>query len=67
MKAGILIDDWKLATFERHLKAAGYQFVNAGAFTPGTLALTVMTENAAALAAVVKAANKEAANVGTRQ
>ncbi len=64
MKIGIAIDDWKLQIFERHLKQSGYAFVNAGAFTPGALILSVETANAAALAEVVKAANAEAARTG---
>jgi hypothetical protein len=64
MKAGIAIDSWKLPIFERHLTQAGYVYINQGALTPGTLLLTVTTQNAAALATVVKAANTEAARTG---
>jgi len=61
MKAGIAIDAWKLEIFERHLKQAGYSWVNAGPLVEGTTLLTVSTENATALAGVVQAANDEAA------
>ena len=64
MKAGIVIDAWKLSIFERHLTQSGYQFVNVGPFTAGTLALTVNTDNTEALQVVVKAANTEAALTG---
>lgn len=63
-KAAIAIDDWKLPIFERHLQQAGYTFTNAGGLTPKTLILTVRTDNLAALAEVVKAANTEAARTG---
>ncbi|HMN55636.1 MAG TPA: hypothetical protein PKE15_00180 [Ottowia sp.] len=60
----IAIDDWKLPIFERHLGQSGYSFKSAGLFTAGTLILRVDTENLAALAEVVKAANTEAARTG---
>jgi hypothetical protein len=31
MRAGIAIDDWKLAIFERHLSQAGYDYENGDA------------------------------------
>jgi hypothetical protein len=61
MKAGIVIDAWKLPIFERHLTQAGYTFKNAGPFTAGTLVLQVVTTNQQALHSIVKAANDEAA------
>ena len=64
MKVAICIDDWKLPIFERHLKQSGYSFKNAGEITPGALVLTVETNNASALAEIVKAANTEAARTG---
>ena len=64
MKIGIAVDPWKQPIFERHLSQAGYQFTNAGLLTPEVLVLTVTTDNAEALAGVVKAANTEAAMTG---
>jgi hypothetical protein len=61
--AGIVIDEWKLPIFKRHLKQAGYAFKNAGAMA-GSLVLRVDTKNLVALAEVVKAANEEAALTG---
>ena len=61
LKAAIAIDAWKLPIFERRLKQAGYTFTNRGGLTADTLVLTVDTENMGALAAVVYAANNEAA------
>lgn len=63
MKAGIAIDDWKFEIFERHLRQAGYTFSRMP-FVEGTLMLHVETDNAVALAEVVKAANTEAAMTG---
>jgi hypothetical protein len=67
MKAGIVIDDWKLSIFERHFKQSGYAFENAGKLTTGTLLLKVETSNLEALGEVVKAANTEAAMTGNPQ
>lgn len=64
MKAGIVIDAWKLPIFERHLTQSGYSFTNAGPLVAGTLFLSVETTNAEALQEVLKAANTEAAKTG---
>lgn len=66
-KVGIVIDNWKLPIFERHLQQSGYSFEAPGGpdgFTPGTMALTVQTPNIEALGEVIKAANEEAAKTG---
>jgi hypothetical protein len=67
VKAGIVIDAWKLPIFERHLQQSGYAFENKGPMTPGTLILHVVTENAEALTEVLKAANTEAAMTGAQR
>ena len=64
MKAGIVIDDWKLPIFERHLSQAGYTYEKGPGLIAGTLLLTVKTENATALGEVARAANKEASRTG---
>lgn len=61
MIAGIVIDDWKLSIFERHLSAAGYNYTTGSGVTEDTLLLKVKTENMKALEVVVRAANDEAA------
>jgi len=66
-KAAIVIDDWKLPIFERHLKQKGYKFENAGELTKATLVLRVDTQNLVALGEVVKAANAEAGKTGAQQ
>lgn len=60
VKAGIAIDDWKLDIFRRHLVGAGYQFTE-DKLMHNAILLTVKTEDTAALAVVVRAANEEAA------
>jgi hypothetical protein len=60
MKAGIVLDAWKLPIFERRLKDAGFTWHNAGNFTNDTIALTVETDNVESLATVIRAANGEA-------
>lgn len=64
MKAGIIIDDWKLSIFERHLKQGGYVYEQLPGIVPKTLSLFVQTTNLKALGVVVKAANTEAARTG---
>lgn len=63
-KCAVLCDNWKLSIFERHLTQAGYQFENAGQFSPGCTTLIVRTTNKQALAQVVLKANQEAAKTG---
>ena len=58
MKAGIVIDAWKLPIFEKYLTEGGFTFENKGHFTPDTLTLTVQTEDIAALHKVIAAANR---------
>lgn len=60
MKAGIVIEDWKLSIFERHPKQAGYSFTNAGGLMPGTILLTVEFSDSNVLQHVVRAAQLEA-------
>ncbi len=43
MKAGIGVDNWKLPVFRKRLKAAGYQYEDAGPLTGDTTLLTVKT------------------------
>ena len=41
MKAGIVIDRWKLPIFTRHLKEAGFSYEEVGGLTDDSLVLTV--------------------------
>ena len=65
-KAAVVIDNWKLPIFERHLLASGYQFNKADGLTPSSMVLSVQTTNLQALALIVKAANTEAAMTGAQ-
>lgn len=64
MKAGIVIDSWKIDIFRRNLKSSGYSFIEAGHLPEDCLLLTVTTDNVIALNEVVTAANLEAAKTG---
>ena len=59
--AAIAIDDWKLATFKRHLEAAGYAYTEHPGITADTLLLTVKVDLIAPLQRVVEAAQRECA------
>ena len=62
MKAGIVIDDWKLPIFERHLTDSGYFYTKGNWLKEDTLILYVLTnDNPKQLESVVRAANDEAA------
>ena len=66
-KAGIVIDNWKLPIFERHLTQAGYAYKWTPGLTEDTGVLSVEMERpsqAATLHPIVKAANDEAARTG---
>jgi|GEM_PF-1628181 len=69
IKAGIVIDSYKLPVFERRLRAVGYAFEQHLGIVKSTLFLTVLIEagNTDALADIIKAANAEIAAEGTKQ
>jgi hypothetical protein len=45
MKAGIVIDRWKLPIFTRHLKEAGFSYEEVGGLTEDGLVLTVQCDS----------------------
>lgn len=59
--AAIAIDEWKLAIFEKHLAAAGYEHTQHPGLTAGTLFLKVATHNLAKLQSVIEKAQTECA------
>ena len=61
MKAGILVDDWKLPVFRRLLTAGGYTYVDGGAPSPDVTLLTVETSDVLKLKDVVEACQRECA------
>jgi hypothetical protein len=58
--AAIVIDDYKLETFRRHLHNANFKFTEHKGPTATTLTLKVQYEWLADLSPIVAAANKEA-------
>jgi hypothetical protein len=67
MKAGIVIEEYKLEVFSRHLTQAGYAFQKSGLIEGTYLTLTVATDNPIALTAVVENAMAESVNIGVLQ
>lgn len=61
VKAGIVIDDWKLSIFEETLKAEGYQYTYYKGFIKGTIILKVNIESVIKFKPVVERINKAAA------
>lgn len=61
IRAGIMIDSWKLPVFKKRLKKAGYSFEKGDGVVPGTLSLYVETNNTIKLQKVVEEANRECA------
>lgn len=57
--AGVVIDNWKLAIFKRHLDAAGYSYTEHPGFTAEAMVLKVKTDLIAPLQRVIEAAQLE--------
>lgn len=66
MKAGIIIDYWKLSIFESHLKRAGYVYNVGPGITAETKLITVVFEDKDAVEKVVREANTTAARTKGR-
>jgi hypothetical protein len=64
MKAGIILDDWKLPVFRKRLTAAGYTYTDAGGLAHDTTVLTVETDNVLGLKSVLEACQTECARTG---
>lgn len=62
-KAAVVLDDWKLPIFKKHLDAAGYKYEESGPFTDGTLTLKVHFEWVHELQPIIEAAQRECAKV----
>lgn len=61
MKAGIVVDDWKLPVFRKRLTEAGYEYTDAGGLTHNTTVLTVETDNMLKLKSVIEKCQRECA------
>jgi len=61
MKAGVVIDNWKLSIFKKHLDDAKYSYEEHPGVTKDTLLLQVKTKQIATLKPVIEKANTECA------
>ena len=57
--AGVVIDDWKLPIFKKHLDAAGYTYTEHPGVTSKTLTLRVTYKWVSELKPIIEAANAE--------
>lgn len=57
--AGIVIDEWRLATFKRKLDAAGYSYTEHKGLVAGTVFLRVECDLVAPLQQVLQQAMRE--------
>lgn len=62
MKAAIAVDNWKLAVFRKRLTEAGFEYKDAGAFTPNVTILTVITDDLSKLHELLKKCQNECKN-----
>lgn len=60
--AGVVIDDWKLPIFKRHLDAAGCKYTEHPGIVQETLTLRVQYEWVSKLKPIIEAANEECGN-----
>jgi hypothetical protein len=63
---GIIIANWKLPIFKKHLDAAGFTHIEPKRFTGDTLVLQVRYEWAHKLQPIIEAANAECARERTQ-
>lgn len=67
MKAGIVVDDYKLVVFRRRLEEAGYTYTDKGAPTPNTTLLHVEFTDQEALRKVLEGAADECKRKGLKR
>lgn len=60
--AGVVIDEWKLPIFKKHIDASGYSYTEHPGVTKDTLMLRVKYEWVADLKPIIEAANTECEN-----
>lgn len=63
MKAGIVVDDWKLKVFRKRLTEAGYTYTDGGAPVPNCTNLIVVTDDVLALKKVVEECQAECSKI----
>lgn len=59
LTAAVLIEEWKLPVFSRHLREAGYSYDTAGGLIDGTITLRVSFDDVVKLKSIIETANKE--------
>lgn len=59
MKAGIVVDDWKLPVFRKRLTDAGFTYTDAGGLTHDATVLTVVTDDMLKLKRVLESCQTE--------
>jgi hypothetical protein len=59
MRAGIVVNNWKLPVFRKHLTSAGYEYQDGGALTHDTTLLTVDVSDGLALKKVLEQCQAE--------
>jgi hypothetical protein len=59
--AGVVLDDWKLPVFKKHLDAAGYKYDEPTQLTASTLTLKVHYKWVHDLKPIIEAAQRECA------
>lgn len=64
--AGVVIDNWKLPIFKKHLSKAGYSYTEHPDFTKDTMILKVSYDWVAKLQPVIEAAAEECEIVKAR-
>lgn len=62
--AAVVIDDWKLMIFKKHLDKAGYKFTSSPSPAKETLLLRVEYEWISDLKPIIEAANQECKKYG---
>lgn len=61
MKAEVVLDDWKLPIFKKHLDKAGYTYEQFSGPTQGCITLSVETEFISTLQPVIEKCQTESA------
>ncbi len=67
MRAGIVVDDWKLPIFRKRLTEAGYTYTDAGGLTHDTTVLTVVTDDVLKLKKVIELCQRQCKAQGKPQ
>jgi hypothetical protein len=62
LKSGIVIDDWKLSIFKKHLDQSGFEYTINPGITKNTLVLMVKSEFVSDVQKIAISANTECKN-----